>query len=284
MLRGVLFGLGSWSNFRPFVAQRTGSMPLSAGLAIALVAAFYSFGGWWDVSKIAGEVKDPQRTLPRALVIGVLCVATAYILVSGVFLYLVPLEKVASDEGFVAQAGEVLFGGGGAKLLAGAVVVCVFGSLAVLLMAAPRVYYAMAKDGLFFSKVAVPHPKFGTPWRAIVIQTVLASILVVLGSFNQIISYFIFVAVLFIGLTVSSIFRLRRSGGGQQNYVPALGYPYTPIFFLMLTVPLLALMLMHNFLQALIGIAVVAAGLPIYALMERKRNLESKDVVLSSEA
>ena len=94
-------------------------LPAIAG---ALVAAFYSFGGWWDVSKIAGEVKDPARTLPRALVLGVLGVVAAYVLVSGVFLYLVPPESVTSDQTFVAQAGAILFGRTGANLLAGAVV------------------------------------------------------------------------------------------------------------------------------------------------------------------
>jgi APA family basic amino acid/polyamine antiporter len=241
-------------------------MSLSPALAMALVAAFFTFGGWWDVSKIAGEVKEPRQTLPRALVVGVLCVTAAYVLVSCVFLYLVPLPSVSSDKGFVSQAGEVLFGAAGAKLLAGAVVVC---SLAVLTMAAPRVYYAMAKDGLFFSKIAVTHPRFGTPARAIVLQITMASLLILIGSFNQIIAYFIFVAVLFLGLSVSTIFRFRRDDDGSADCVRVPGYPFTPVCFLTFTALMLGLMLLHSWREALIGVVVVTAGWPLHALVER---------------
>jgi APA family basic amino acid/polyamine antiporter len=254
----------------PFVQQHSGSLPLAPALAVATVAAFFSFGGWWDVSKIAGETKNPERILPRALVAGVLGVTAAYVIITGVFVYLVPLERVVSDEGFVAQAGEVLFGPSGAKLLAAAVVVCVLGSLAVLIMVSPRVYYAMAKDGLFFHAVAVPHPRFGTPARAILVQVVMASLLIALGSFSQIISYFIFAAVLFLGLTVSTIFVFRRRRI-TTNVVPTWGYPYTPIFFLVLVFLILALIVAHDPLQAIIGLAVVIAGIPVYALLNRWR-------------
>src|SRR5580692_9500394 len=166
----IVLRLGSWTHFEPFWQQRSGSMPLGPALGGAMVAAFFSFGGWWDVSKIAGEVKDPARTMPRALVLGVLGVIAAYVLVSGVFLYLVPLESVTNDQTFVAQAGAILYGRTGANLLAGAVVVCVAGSLAALIMLCPRVYYAMARDGVFLHSVAQLHPVFGTRVRAIAIQ------------------------------------------------------------------------------------------------------------------
>jgi basic amino acid/polyamine antiporter, APA family len=274
VLRAVFFHLGSLANFRPFVQQRVGSMPLGPALAIGLVAAFFTFGGWWDVSKIAGEIKDPARTLPRALIAGVLGVTAAYVFISAVFVYLVPLERVTSDQGFVSQAGEVLFGSAGAKLLAIAVVLCVLGSLAVLTMVAPRVYYAMSKDGVFFSKVAVPHPKFGTPWRAIALQVGMASLLLLVGSFGQILSYFMFVAVLFLGLTVATVFRFRRAQPNQPGVVRTFGYPLTPIFFLMIVVLLLAIMLLHNWLQAVVGLAVVLAGWPLYSMIERRGNGE----------
>lgn len=109
------FQLGSWSNFTPFVAQRTHSTPLLPALAGGMVAAFFSFGGWWDVTKVAGEVRDPARTLPRALTYGVIVVTVIYVLTSAVFLYLVPLEAVTSSETFAAQAGEVLLEGQGRK-------------------------------------------------------------------------------------------------------------------------------------------------------------------------
>src|SRR6266511_5690372 len=194
----LALGAGSWSHFVPFVAQRAGSDPLPGALAPALVGAFFAFGGWWEIAKLAGEARDPGRTVPRALAFGVAIITAIYILTSAVFLYLVPLDRVTSGETFAAQAGEALFGAAGGKVFALIVIVAVLGSLLGLLMALPRVYYAMARDGVFFRSIGVVDPRFGTPARAIAIQAVLASLYVALGIFNQIIAYFVFVTVLFV--------------------------------------------------------------------------------------
>jgi APA family basic amino acid/polyamine antiporter len=153
-------GLGDWSNFTPFVTRPIDSPPLGGALVGALVSAFFAFGGWWDMSKMAGEVRDPGRTLPRALILGVAIVTAAYLLVSAVFLYLVPVAQVTSNQTFAAQAGEVLFGRTGGVVLSGIVILVVLGSLASVIMGAPRVYYAMARDGLFVPGIAVVHPRF----------------------------------------------------------------------------------------------------------------------------
>ncbi len=266
----LAFRLGSWSHFVPFVAQRPGSAPLLPAIAGGLIAAFYSFGGWWDVSKIAGEVKDPSRTLPRALILGVVAVVAAYVLVSGVFLYLVPPESVTSDLTFVAQAGAILFGRAGANLLAGAVVVCVVSSMAAMIMLCPRVYFAMARDGVFPSAIAQLHPAFGTPVRAIGIMGVMTSLLIALGAFEQIIAYFLFVAVLFLGLTVCTLFVFRRRDGDSAARVLTPGYPVTPLVFVAQVIVLLVLVVMHTPRQALLGFAVVLLGLPVYALLQRR--------------
>jgi APA family basic amino acid/polyamine antiporter len=267
---GLGFQLGNWSNFIPFAARSSGSEPLMGALAGAFVAAFFSFGGWWDVSKIAGEVRQPARTLPRALAFGVMTVTVVYILTSTVFLYLVPLERVTSDEAFAAQAGDALFGASGAKIFSGIVIISVLGSLAGVIMAAPRVYYAMARDRLFPPQVALVHPRFGTPARAIVLQAGLASALVLLGTFNQIIAYFIFVTVAFIALTVAALFVLRRRRAAEPGY-QVTGYPLTPLIFLLLIAVLLVLLAGHNPKQAVLGAAVVALGVPVYYLFFRKR-------------
>lgn len=260
--------LGSWSNFTPFVAQRANSAPLLPALAGGLVAAFFSFGGWWDVTKVAGEVHEPARTLPRALIWGVATVTLVYVLTSAAFLYLVPLESVSSGETFAAQAGEVLFGRAGGKIFAAVVVVTVLGSLAAIVMSAPRVYFAMARDGLFIPAAAVVNPRLGTPARVIAIQALLGSMLVLLGSFDQIISYFIFVVVIFIALTVVALFVLRRKRVNQPRYLTP-GYPFTPILFLMLVALILFLLGCSNPKQAFLGVAVVALGIPVYYLFFR---------------
>jgi len=256
---------GHWSNFVPFVAQHPGSDPLFSALAQALVGAFFAFGGWWEISKLAGEARDPERTVPRALALGVAAVAAVYVLTSAVFLYLVPLERVTSGEAFAAQVGSVLFGAAGAKIFAAIVIIAVLGSLLALLMALPRVYYAMANDGVFFKAAGTLHPRFGTPARAIAIQATLASVLVVSGSFNQILAYFIFVTVLFLALTVAGLFVVRRRSpheGGAAYRTP--GYPVTPIVFLALVAVLLFLLAGHNPLQAALGLGIVALGAPVY--------------------
>ena len=267
--------LGSWSNFTPFVDRHANSAPMLAALAGGMVAAFFSFGGWWDVTKLAGEVREPARTLPRALIYGVLIVTLVYILTSGVFFYLVPVDAVNTGETFAAQAGEVLFGSAGARIFSAIVVVAVLGSLAAVIMSAPRVYFAMARDGLFIPAVASVHPRFGTPARAIALQALLASVLVLLGNFNQIISYFVFVVVIFIALTVVALFVLRRRHARRPEYLTP-GYPVTPIIFLLLLALLLSLLGSNNPKQALLGIGVVTLGIPVYYLLFHHSNRGKK--------
>src|ERR1700689_2672057 len=260
----LVFRLGSWSNFVPFVAQRSGALPLAPALGAALVGAFFCFGGWWDAAKIAGEVRDPGRTLPRALALGVLAVTTVYIVISAVFIYLVPIEKVSSDATFVAQAGAVLFGPPGAIIFSAIVILCVTGSLAAFMISAPRVMYAMAKDGLFIQAVSQTHPRFGTPARAVAIQAAIACLLVALGTFDQIVAYFLFPVIFFLGLTVSAIFPLRRQPPQSENVVLTPGYPFTPLAFLILILAMLALLSIHSPREAILGSAVVLAGWPVY--------------------
>ncbi len=275
VLWGFGFQLGNWSNFTPFFAQRPHSTALLPALAGALVAAFFSFGGWWDVTKIAGEIREPDRTLPRALLFGVVIVTVVYILTSAVFLYLVSLDSVTSGETFAAQAGEVLFGRAGAQVLSGIVIITVAASLAALIMSAPRVYFAMARDGLFFPAAASLHPNFGTPARAIALHAVLASLLVLWGSFNQIISYFIFVVVIFVALTVAALFVLRRKQGVSHGYKTP-GYPLTPIVFLLLAGVMLFLLASNSPKQSFLGVGVVALGIPVYYLLFARKPVGSK--------
>lgn len=255
---------GTWANFHPFVEARPGSAPLLGGLAGGLVAAFFSFGGFWDVAKVGGEVRNPTRTLPLALVLGVGIATIVYVLTSAVFLYLVPIETVDSGAAFAAQAGTALFGPPGGRIFAAIVLITIAGSLAAVLMTAPRVYYAMARDGLFFRSIARLHPRFETPIRAIVLQAVLACAIVALASFEAILAYFVFAAVGFVILTVAGIYRLPRPDAGVFR-VP--GYPVTPVVFLALLVTLQGLLAAGRPLEATLGTTAVLAGAPLYRLV-----------------
>ncbi len=268
----LVFHLGSWSNFVPFVATRPGALPLGPALATAVVSAFFSFGGWWDATKIAGEVRDPGRTMTRALVLGVLAVTTVYVVISAVFTYLVPIEKVGSSATFVAQAGEVLFGKPGAIVFSAIVILCVAGSLAAFMISAPRVMYAMARDGLFFDAVSQTHPRFGTPARAVAIQAAIACLLIALGTFDQIVAYFLFPVIFFLGLAVAALFVLRRRPQESTNVILTPGYPFTPIAFLALIVVMLVLLTVHSPREAILGSLVVIAGWPMYDWIIRRKS------------
>lgn len=278
-----VFGLrlGDWGHFTPFVAQREGSLPLVGALAVAFVSAFFSFGGWWDLSKLGGEVRDPARTLPRAYTYGLAVVAAVYILTSAAFVYLVPAERITSGEAFAAQAGEALFGRTGAFVFTFVVVVAVVGSLASFTMAAPRVYFAMARDRVFLPSVARLHPRFDTPARAIIIQAALAALLVLFGNFNDIIAYFFFAAVLFIAVAVAGLFVLRRNSPPASFMTPL--YPTTPILFLLLSALLLFLLASQSPRQAFLGVGVVALGLPFYYLVFRRTHAVVKDETEESQ-
>jgi APA family basic amino acid/polyamine antiporter len=264
---GFALGRGDWSNLTPFWTQRPGSERLLPALGGGLIAAFISFGGWWDASKIAGEVRDPRRTLPRALVLGVSIVTVVYLAVTVVFLYLVAPDQIATDQdraAFAALAGRALFGRTGEIVFTAVVIVSLVGSLAAVLMAFPRVYYALARDGLFFPSIAAVDPRRGTPARAIAIQATLAAALALTGTFEEILSYFMAPTLVFLALTVGAVFTLRRrsrSTAGLPLAIP--GYPISPLLFLVPVLAVIALQLLGDLLRTSIGLSVVALGVPV---------------------
>jgi APA family basic amino acid/polyamine antiporter len=272
---GFASGRGDWSNLEPFWAQRPGSAPLPSAIAGGLILAFISLAGWWDASKLAGEVRDPGRTMPRALVLGLSIVTTVYVAVSVAFLYLVGPGQPAADQGdaaFAALAGRALFGRGGELAFAAGVVVSAAGSLAAVLMAFPRVYYAMARDGVFFPSFAAVDPNLGTPARAVALQATLAAALALSGSFNQILGYFMVPTLAFLALAVAAGFVLRRRttpAGGPGIEIP--GYPVAPLLFLVPVLIVIVLQSLRDPLGAGIGLAVVVAGIPISGLVVSSR-------------
>ncbi len=273
---GFVAGSGDWSNFVPFFERPQGSMALGGALAGAAVAAFFSFGGWWDASKIAGEVRNPTRNVPIALSGGVVGVTLTYIAVSAVFLYLVPIDVVDTGDAFAALAGEALFGRAGGIFFALIVIICVLGSLVAFLMAAPRVYFAMGRDGLFLPGLATLHPRFGTPARAILVQTMMASVIALTGRFDQILAYFIFSTIVFLLLTVGSVY-IFRARSSEQPPAPIIGYPVTPLLFLIPTTALLFLLGSEQPWRTLVGIGVVLVGVPVFEIFFKRRKPLARD-------
>jgi APA family basic amino acid/polyamine antiporter len=269
----ILFALVAWAvvsghahlhNLMPLMERRPGSDALMPAVAGAIVSAFFSFGGWWEASKIAGEVRDPRRTLPLAFLGGVALVTLIYLLISAAFLAVLPIEQLTSNTAFVAQFGEALFGAAGSKILSLCVLVCVFGGLAALTMASPRVTRAMAQTGAFFPAFARLHPRFGTPANAILLQTCLSLGVLFLGAFDRVLAYIIFSAVLFLALAASTLFRMSFPVRGWW-------FPWAPVIFIAFCTIVGLLILMHNPVPALIGVSIVLCGLPIHQLLTARQ-------------
>jgi APA family basic amino acid/polyamine antiporter len=269
---GFGLGRGDWDNLTPFWSQRPGSDSFFPALAIALVGAFISFAGWWDVSKIAGEVRDPERNMPRALVLGVSIVTLLYVAVSGVFLYLVPPARILSDDtAFAALAGDALFGRRGEIVFSVVVIVSAAGSLAAVLMAAPRVYFAMARDKLFFASFGAVDPRHSVPARATAVQATLAVVLTLTGSFDQILSYFMVPTLVFLVLTVAGTFVLERRGTPGTPWAAPPGYPISPLLFLVPVLTVILLRIARDPVRSSLGLLVVLLGIPFASWISGRR-------------
>jgi APA family basic amino acid/polyamine antiporter len=256
-------GLGDFDHFRPLA----GPVPGVPAQAAGLMSAFFCFGGWWDVSKVAGEVRDPERTMPRALALGIVIVTAVFIVFSAASLYLLPADQVKDAATFAALAGVALFGPSGGAVFSGMVILIVLGSLSSILMCQPRLYFAMARDGLFLPALAQVHPRLGTPLRAIALEAILASLLVLWGgNFDSILGLFLFMAILLIALSVAALFVLRR-GPKPFLALPRSGYPLTAAFYLLMSAVLLVLIGIQNRVGAAVGVSAAGVGLLAYLLL-----------------
>jgi APA family basic amino acid/polyamine antiporter len=265
----LLFGHATMANVVPIAARRPGSDPLFDAIAGAAISAFFCFGGWWEAGKIAGEVRNPSRNLPVAFSGGVLIVTAIYLLLSFAFVAVVPMQQIQSNTAFVALFGQALFGSAGSRVLSMCVVLCVIGGLMVISMAVPRVTYALAlaeaggaKHVGLLSAFARLHPRYGTPANAVLLQTGMALLVLMLGAFDQILAYIIFSAVVFLALTVATLFRTITP-------VRRWWYPIAPIVFIAGSGVLAIMLLMHNPGSALLGAGVVLLGLPVRWLLTR---------------
>jgi APA family basic amino acid/polyamine antiporter len=242
------------------------SIPVLAG---ALIGAFFAFGGWWDLGKMSEEIVRPRRTLPIALVGGIGIVTLVYAGLSVAFTHVMQGRQAATDDAFVAALGSALFGDRAGGLLAAAVVIAVAGSLTAVLLGAPRVYLAMARTGVFPAGLVRFDQRRQAAPRATLIQVALACLLVILGSFDQILGYFAPAAVFFLGLSAAAILKLPRPPDDGSVF-RAPGHPIPIIVFLLLVVVMVALFAIGRPIQTLVGAAVVALGIPVSWVVIRR--------------
>ncbi|HEX5872952.1 MAG TPA: amino acid permease [Longimicrobium sp.] len=239
------------------------------GLGVALVAALFAYDGWIAATLIAGEVRDPQRSLPRALAWGAVVIVATYLAINAAYLYALPLADLAASKAVAVDAVTRVAGAGGAALIAALVMLSTFGGLNAGLMTGPRVYYAMAEDGLFFRRVAAVHPRFGTPHVAVVLLVVLTAVNASVRTFEQLAEAFVLLLYPFLALTVAAVFVLRRRRPELDRPYRTVGYPLVPAIFLVGTVAMMGNALLERPAATLLGAGVVAAGIPVYFVWQR---------------
>lgn len=235
---------------------------------LALVSVLWAYDGWADLSFVSGEVKDPQRNLPRALVLGTLAIVLIYLGANAAYLYLMPIGQMAASPLVAADAAQAIVGRLGVGLVAVVVMISTFGTLAGSMLTGPRIFYAMAEEGLFFRGIARIHPRFKTPSTSIVMTSALGIAFVLVRSFEQLADAFVLGIWPFYALAAASVFVLRRTRPDLPRPVRTWGYPVVPLLFLLSAALILGNALLTD-RNALIPFGVIAAGFPAYWLWRR---------------
>lgn len=244
----------------------------ASGMLLALVGVFWSFGGWHHISYLSGEAKNASRNIPRAMVIGTVVVTLVYLLVNMAYLALLPIDQIIASEAVAGDALSAVFKHGGA-LVSIMIIISVTGTIGIYTMTAPRIYYAMANDGIFFKQLSKLHPKYNTPAFAMNIQTAWAILLLfVWESFTRIITFVTFMDIVFMMLAGVSLFILRYKKPNLQRPVKALAYPVIPGIFILVTASFVINTAVSMQLESLTGFILLLAGIPFFLYFKRTRN------------
>ena len=240
----------------------------------ALVPILFTYGGWQNANTLAEEIREPRRTIPRALLAGTLIVLAVYLLVNHVYLAALGRDGLAATPTPAAATVGRLFGPGAERWIAAAIAVSAFGFLDLTLLGPTRIYYAMARDGVFFPGLARLHPRFGTPSRAILLQAAWAAVLVLTGEYGDLVDSVVFADWIFFALTVAAVILFRRRIPTDRRepgtFVSPL-YPLLPLLFVAASALVLAGVIRSNPARSAIGTVLIAAGLPIYAAYSGRR-------------
>jgi basic amino acid/polyamine antiporter, APA family len=271
---GFSYSAGTWANFATEFSGAKGGI---AGFFAALVAALWAYDGWNDLNMVAGEIKNPQRNIPLALIWGVATVGALYILVNAAVQYVLPAAAVAVSQRPASDAVALVLGHLGAGLVSAGMAVSMLVTLNGSIMSGARVPFAMARDGYFFKSIAEVHPRFRTPSIAIIVQCGLAIILLLLGgSFRQFFSLAIFAEWLFYMVTGSTVFVFRRREPLAERPYRVWGYPVIPALFIVVSAALLYYTFTDNLKSSVAGCLVILAGIPVFFLFARTRSTSRK--------
>lgn len=276
-----LSGEGSAANFVDAPNPKTGNA-LFNGIVIAMTGAFFAYDGWINVTFIAGEIKQPQRNIPRSLLLGVIVCIAIYVLVNQAYLYVLPIGKVIDSPLVAADAIAVAWGKEGGAVVAALIVICTFGAINGNTMATSRITYAMGKDKVFLPWTGKEHKRYNTPGNALLLHGIWTSAFIITGSFNMLADMFVFVTWIAYLFGAIGIFMLRKRMPGLLRPYRIWGYPLVPILFIVFSAFYLITTVksdIQNYLDhaqpvinSVLGLAITALGIPLYYYFKRKRS------------
>jgi basic amino acid/polyamine antiporter, APA family len=275
LLVGASFALGGGRGASVTHLTASASGPIALGaMGLALVSVLWAYDGWGDLSFAAGEVKNPQRNLPRAIILGTLALIAIYVLTNVAYLYVIPITEIADPRTPLVAADTMmaLFGQTGVVLVSVFVMISSFSSLNGSMLASPRVFFAMADDGLFFDAIAKVHPRFKTPYVAILLAAVLGMALVMSRSFEALTETFVLAIWPFYALGIAAIYRLRRLRPEMPRPYKAIGYPVVPAIFILSVAAFVLNALVSDPIPTAITFALIFAGLPVYHFAFARRD------------
>jgi len=266
-----VFGKGSTANFIS-PAPDLRSPGLLGAFGIGLVAVLWAYKGWESSTYCAGEVKKPERNIPLGILVGTLAIVVVYVLVNLAYLYVLPVGEIAKSDRIASDALKLVTGPVGGSLIALVILFSIMGAANQNILCSPRVYFAMARDGLFFKRIADAHPKYLTPYISIVAISVWSIILsLFFGTFEQLFTYVIFGQWIFLGLTVAAVIILRKKRPDMPRPYKTWGYPFTPIFFILAALFISLNSLINEFRNAVIGLIIILLGVPVYFYWKNRK-------------
>ena len=269
-IAGIIF-CGFWF-YNPEKNALDLSTPIALGggmvntILLAFTGVFFSYGGWHHASYLAGETVEPQKTVPRAMIVGALLVTLMYVLVNLAYMLFLPLSAIAASERVAGDALAAVFPFGG-QIVAVFIGLSIFGTITIYTMSAPRIYYAMAKDGIFFKGLAKVHPKFHTPVAAMSLQAAWALVLLFFWKqFSNLITYVTFMDIAFMALAGASVFVLRRKQPNLNRPYRVWGYPLIPLIYTAICSAFVINTLFFKPLHAIAGLGIMGVGVLVYRL------------------
>jgi APA family basic amino acid/polyamine antiporter len=267
LLIGV-FGLLAKAPAASALTEPAHALPpgLLAAFGVAMIAALWTYDGWYGVTCSAGEVRDPGRSLPRGLILGTAAVVGLYLLLNLVYVRALPISTMAETPRIAETAAAVLFGPGAARLVSLAVLVSTFGCLSSTILYSSRIYLPMAADGLFFPSLAAVHPRYRTPVRCLWAQTAWSLLLTLSGTYEQLYTYVVFSSVLFHAATAAAVFVFRRRRPEMPRPYRTWGYPVVPALFILACLLLIGNTLAEKPVESLLGVGLLVLGIPAFLI------------------